>query len=92
MKSDEKKKLKKKLKGHEKAIRAVLNEWDPIPGSPENEYDCLVHKILTMLYQGVSKNELESMLQSELIDHFGLDASREKVKVLVEKVWTLETN
>lgn len=88
MRNADRKQLKKKLKNQEQAIRVILNRWDPVLGSPENEYDCLVHKVLGMLRRDASKDELISMIRSELVNHFGLHESKEQIKLVVEKILT----
>ncbi len=36
-----------------KEIQKVLSEeWDPIPGSPKDEYDSYIHRIISMFSEG----------------------------------------
>jgi hypothetical protein len=59
----------------EKDLRALLNEWDPIPGSPDDEYDCLIPQLYAQLRAGASSDQIEAFLTHELKHHFGLDPS-----------------
>jgi hypothetical protein len=50
-----------------------------IPGSPPDEYDCLIPQLYSLLRQGAQPEEIEDYLARELQSHFGLepDAARE---------------
>lgn len=88
MTSNEHELKKRVVKGEEQTIRTLMNEWDPIPGSPADEYDCLVHHILGLLHQNAAKNQLRSMIQSELVCHFGLHPSNQEIDAITEKIWS----
>lgn len=59
----------------EAELRALRNEWDPIPGSPDDEYDCLIPQLYAQLRSGASSDQVEAFLAHELKHHFGLDPS-----------------
>jgi hypothetical protein len=63
---------KKQVKSEVSEVRRFLNDWDPIAGSPAEEYDCLVDKIVSALHQGVSETDLIELIQGELRGHFGI--------------------
>lgn len=56
-------------------LRYILNQWDPIgvAGIVQDEYDCLLAPLLTLLLQGANRAQLSQFLWSEVQDHFGLD-------------------
>jgi hypothetical protein len=53
----------------------VLNQWDPIRGSPDDEYDCLIPQLYAQLRSGASSDQIEAFLADEPKHHFGLDPS-----------------
>ena len=67
---------KRRFNREEQFVRGALNEWDLIPGSPEDEYDCLVHHILSALHAGANQEDLEMLIEEEMSNHFGLSATK----------------
>ena len=57
-------------------VRQILNEWDPLPGSPSDEYDCLVDHIVSALHRGVTADGLADVVCSEFEGHFGVPVAR----------------
>lgn len=49
MKRADRKQQRNTFQRNEAGLRAILNEWDFIGGTPEDEYDCLAHHILSVL-------------------------------------------
>ena len=84
---------KKRIKSEIQSIRRILNTWDPIPWSPEDEYDCLVHRIISGLHSGIEKPiELAKLITAELNNHFGLHSSESDVRDIAETIseyWTV---
>jgi hypothetical protein len=71
---------KKRIKAEVSAIRNILNAWDPITGSPADEYDCLVDQIVSAPHAGRANSEdIASLITSELKEHFGI--SEPKVEI-----------
>ena len=73
----QKKAYKQELRDEESAVRAILNEWSPITGVPEDEapdeYDCLVDKVLSLLHKELcTEAEVHTLIVGELTDHFGI--------------------
>lgn len=68
-------------------LTRLVNEWDPIGlirgGAPEDEYDCLVTKILSKLYSGIESHNLEDFLKVELNEHFGYSVSKSNKTLLI---------
>ena len=72
-------------------LNALLFEWDPIgvgPDGPHDEYDCLVGPLMRMLESGATQPEIVSYLTTELVDHFGLDASSYDIEAVAARVRT----
>ncbi len=68
---------KKRIKVEEAAVREILNRWQPIPGAPEDEYECLVHHLLSHLHADAESgpDKIAGWISEEMQDHFGLDIS-----------------
>lgn len=56
-------------------LRHLLNEWDPIGVADlvDDEYDCLLGPLWTLLSRRPSRAEVSEHLWHELEDHLGLD-------------------
>ncbi len=78
----------KLFKKEEHSVRAILNEWDPLQASPPpDEYDCLNHRVLSVLHSGSSRDDLKSMIEREMLDHFGFEAPKKGVEAVTDKLW-----
>jgi hypothetical protein len=57
-------------------LLTLLNGWDPAgllaAGAPRDEYDCVVDKVLSALSHGGSREEIVELLDSEILEHFGV--------------------
>jgi hypothetical protein len=81
-----------------RGLQRLLNEWDPIGvapelGGPEDEYDCMLGPLLTLLSGGASEREIGSFLRTELSGHFGLNpnySQPEKFAARVLAWWSVE--
>lgn len=83
----DKKAMKNQIKKEAQSIREILNQWDPLGGSPEDEYDCLVDHVLSALHRGMTDStDLARLIKSELNDHFGIDLSKEVVFDIAELI------
>lgn len=60
-------------------LNQMVNEWDPLglieDGAPEDEYDCLVQKIYSLLQKESSPKAIEELILDELESHFGMGES-----------------
>jgi hypothetical protein len=60
-----------------RALRALLNAWDPIgtddPDPQHDEYDCLLWPLLRALEQDASVEQLAEVIERHLVDHVGLN-------------------
>jgi hypothetical protein len=59
-------------------LRTLLCDWDPIgvmnnPEWPQDEYDCLIGPLLSLLMNGSSNEDIASYLHAEITEHFGLN-------------------
>jgi hypothetical protein len=59
-------------------------------GLPEDEYDCLVHHLLSALHRGVPREALGKEVESHLRGHFGFDAqvSAQTAELIAAATWT----
>ncbi len=83
---------KKKVRSMEQQVRRILLAWNPIGRGfpvPADEYDCLVHKILSSWFQGQSKEQLRELIAREVTHHFGLPDALPDVDAIVEQVFAL---
>lgn len=65
----------------------ILNEWDPIPGSPSDEYDCLCHSILSLLNRKSNESALTDLILYELVGHFGFGGDQADVEDISQKIY-----
>jgi len=63
-------------------------------GLPEDEYNCLVHHLLSALRRGVAREGLREEVESHLRGHFGFDAreSSETAERIATATWTWWSN
>ncbi len=82
--------LQRQARSLEKQIRQILLAWNPIGFPvPADEYDCLVHKIVSSWFQRQSKGQLRELIARELIHHWGLPDALPGVDAVVEQVCAL---
>ena len=80
---------KREIRQRSSELNALLREWDPIgvgPDGPRDEYECLVGPLLTLLQSGPTQDEIASYLETELVEHFGLEPNRESIVVVASRV------
>jgi hypothetical protein len=83
-------KLKKQeVKCLEKAISEIFNEYALIEFAPSDEYDCLIHQIISRLHDIKSCDELAEFIAVELQEHFGFIGEKNKVTEIARKVFSL---
>ena len=73
------------------ALRDIAWEWDPIGlGNDrmftEDEYDCIVHGVLSQLARGADSDEVLAFLNAELPEHFGLDPQPEAAAIFAARI------
>lgn len=71
-------KQRKVVRGWREQLLTLVNGWDPVgllaAGAPRNEYDCIVDELLGILSRQSSVEEVTAFLESEISEHFGMDA------------------
>ena len=87
-----KREKKKLIKSDEIEITKILNKWDPIPLSPEDEYDCLTHHIISKLHNGASEKDIETLIGNEIINHFGIEEEKNKIIEVANKIFNYWKN
>ena len=84
------------FRSEESDLRAIVRELGPMDadGLPEDEYDCLVHHLLSALHRGVAREGLGEEVKSHLRGHFGFDAleSSETADRIAAATWTWWSN
>jgi hypothetical protein len=87
-----KKREARRFRDGSREIRELLTEWDPIPGSPSDEYDCLIPQLYALLASGADAAEVERYVTEELRHHFGIepDPSREHELAIRLTRWAQE--
>ena len=64
--------MKRIYDGDFSQLRKIINSWNLISGSPDDEFDSLNNKILSELYKNADAEKIDRILQSELIVNYGL--------------------
>jgi len=83
----DRKRRRDQFKREEGELRMLLNERDPIPGSPDDEYDCLVHDLLSHLHRGVTREDLLGVIGVHSKDHVGAAHSPRGLAMFADSVW-----
>jgi hypothetical protein len=94
MSKPETKNKRKQFAKEEAAIRQIINAWRPIGfQTPENEYDYLVHHLLSVLNSGGNHHDVAAKIRNELENHFGVSPFPEKeITAVADKVWVCWQN
>ena len=80
---------KREIRQRSTELNALLCEWYPIgvgPDGPRDEYECLVGPLLTMLQSGATQDEIASYLETELVEHIGLEPNRYRIAAAASRV------
>jgi hypothetical protein len=96
MKRRQKRARRLSFRSEESALRAIVMKLGPMDqeGLPEDEYDCLVHHLLSSLHRGVDRGGLRQEAEFHLREHFGFDAgeSLQTADRIAEATWTWWSN
>ena len=80
----------------ESALRAIVRELGPMDpdGLPRDEYDCLVHHLLSALHKGAARDEVGLEAEFHLREHFGFDArvSSRTAEQIARATWAWWSN
>lgn len=66
---------KKEAKQIMNEVREIVREWDVLGVAdiaPEDEYDCLVGPLTSLVAKGASRDELRAFMEKDMNGHFGL--------------------
>ena len=92
MKRPERTERRSAFRKDESALRAIVRDLGPMDpdGLPEDEYDCLVHHLLSALHRGVTREGLGREIESHLEGHFGFDTrvSSESADWIASATWS----
>ena len=79
---------KKRLKAEGAVLRGVLHRWQPIPGASEDEYDCLVHHLVSVLHSTPKPNseKVAACISKEMTEHFGISVSSDEAEVVSRQI------
>lgn len=83
-----KKSKKKEIKAEEAFLRQLFHHWDPIvsgipPHTPLDEYDYLVHKIISELHSCVTCDGLLKLISDDLI----VKAPKQEIIENTQEIW-----
>ena len=84
-----KKSEKKAIKAEEAFLRQLFHDWDPIssgipPHTPLDEYDYLVHKIISELHKDIDYNGLLKLISEELV----VRAPKQEIIKNTQQIWS----
>ncbi len=87
----EKKSSRSCFKLEEQALRKIFRRWDPIGGSPSNEYDCLIHHLLSVFQNNpnTSGTTIAAIISKEFADHFGFSVPQDGVERVAKEIFTI---
>ena len=78
--------MKKDWKNTFYSIREILNNWDPIGGTPEDEFDDLAFGIQSRLTNGSSDDEIENYVFDYLNHYIGIDVGKQEIKIKLKEI------
>ena len=81
-----KKELLQEYKGNLSELRKIIKSMDLIPGSPNDEFDYLINKILSQINNEIDLKKITNIIQSELVIHYGLFNSDFDAKSIAVKI------
>ena len=79
------------IKQQQKELRMILNEWNFLAvaiAGPQDEYDCMLGPLLTLLHNGADENEVRDFIKKERKEHFGLPEESPSLEPTLQKIFT----
>jgi hypothetical protein len=70
----------------EAALRVLLNPGGACADAPADEFDCLVHHVLSVLYREPSIEAVSAVLARECSDHLALICSASAVDSVARRI------
>ncbi|WDF48220.1 hypothetical protein PQ459_07010 [Chryseobacterium sp. KACC 21268] len=78
--------MKRIYDGDFSQLRKIINSWNLISGSQDDEFDSLNNKILSELYKNADVEKIDRILQSELISTYGLFSNEFNSEIFVNQI------
>jgi len=75
------------FRDEEASLRALINEFDIVPGSPEDEYDVLVHRLLSSLHANATQIALSEVVAKYFATDFGVPLRADDTSAITDRVW-----
>lgn len=64
---------RQQFSNEEAAIREIMHQCAPVAfPAPEDEYDCLVHQLISLLHAGGTQDDLACRIRDEMESHLAL--------------------
>jgi hypothetical protein len=80
----------KLAKADAQKVRVILNEdWQPIPGVPEDEWDSYLWPVLGLLKRGAPREEVKSYLRRTAEETIGMPLAEPSLERVVDKLIAL---
>ena len=81
------KKAKKDIKQDESQVRSIFSKLGLLPGSPSDEFDCIIDLLIGLFYQNQSRPTIEEFIANEFTDHFGIEIGKKKQTELLDELY-----
>lgn len=81
-----KKELKKRISKEIKELNNILNQWNPIGGTPDDEYCSFLAPILKVLHSGGTQSDLDKVIKRHLSEQFGLVSKSSKLDKVTDTI------
>ncbi len=82
------KKAKTLFKMDESQLRSIFSDSGLLPGSPSDEFDCIIHPLIGLFYQNQSRPAIEEFIKTELNDHFGIEIRKKEQTQLLDELYS----
>jgi hypothetical protein len=96
MSTQKQSKIRQVFKEHEKQLNELFRKYcDPLPGTPDDEYDCLTHQILSYLQNGKKQSDITLLISREFNEHFGISVPSTKIESVTKEIlkwWSKTAN
>ena len=80
----------KRAKADAQRVRAILNEdWQPIPGVPEDEWDSYVWPVLALLYRDAGQEDVKLYLRQTADETVGAPVPESELEKAASKLIAL---
>ena len=75
------------FRDEEAALRALINAFVIVPGSPEDEYDALVHRLLSSLHANATRVAISGVIANYFATDFGVPLRADDTSAITDRVW-----